>query len=665
MIPTFAYAGFLFGALAISIPIILHFLARKPVIEKTFPSFMFLYAIIAKKKRRNNINKWLVLLLRCAALAAFSAAFAMPFLPEFKKTPDTASILLWDDSFSMTSRTCNDELRRIAGNILDSASPANPVQIGVVSKKTNWSGKFFSSPQDAKAWLSSGAINTGTSSFEAALRLADAKLKSINAARKKIIVVTDNHLLPWANVKLENPLSPGIRLELAVPERLKPKNVAVNTVMFSSPYTAGSRELSLKADIQNFSDSQYSGEILVKVEDKIFRREKIEIQPESSMSFDAVMKTGGEGDKGVSRYKYGSIALAVDDDVKADNEFYFALNPEKVPLIFATAPKAGETDYIGAALNPSSSRINAEMAPLNTDTPFESLKKARLVVVSPDTLLSPPFSENLDRAMNAGAKILVFLDPRNKSLENFIARYGLHMRGAKNTDACRIGTIDFAHPVFKKFADVRIGSLFDVIFFNPPRLETAPESIIIASFHDGSPLFVEHSIGEGKLFVFCSPLDRKKTSWVGHSSFLPLIRELVNYCRSDQERFNSRFEVTGVPLRIEGLEKVRRASDGVEIPCREGAFLPEHPGCYIAGIKGVGEMILAVNSAMSESDPSILPSDFNVRQIVSKQKPENTLEVEPVDTSPSGKGKDFWRAIMLFAGIFFLGELCLSNRSSP
>jgi hypothetical protein len=96
-----AFAGFLAGLAALSVPIILHFLRHKPTKNTPFPALRFLKATLARRAARNKLRKWLVLLLRCLCLVALVLAFCMPYIARFAQQPDEATVVLWDNSFSM------------------------------------------------------------------------------------------------------------------------------------------------------------------------------------------------------------------------------------------------------------------------------------------------------------------------------------------------------------------------------------------------------------------------------------------------------------------------------------------------------------------------------------------------------------------------------------
>ena len=73
-------APLFFAALAaLGVPVLIHMIQRQRTEVIEFPSLMFVRKIPFHSLRRQRIRHWLLLLLRCAALALLIAAFARPF----------------------------------------------------------------------------------------------------------------------------------------------------------------------------------------------------------------------------------------------------------------------------------------------------------------------------------------------------------------------------------------------------------------------------------------------------------------------------------------------------------------------------------------------------------------------------------------------------------
>ena len=97
---------YIFGFLAIGIPIVLHLIKRTPQGRQMFSSLMFLTPSPPRLTRRSRLTNILLLLLRALALIILAIAFARPYFhwgENQTKDPTTGRriIFLVDDSASM------------------------------------------------------------------------------------------------------------------------------------------------------------------------------------------------------------------------------------------------------------------------------------------------------------------------------------------------------------------------------------------------------------------------------------------------------------------------------------------------------------------------------------------------------------------------------------
>jgi len=77
---SFLVPAFLAGLVALGIPVLIHLTRRERTAVVEFPSLMFLQKLPYETIHRRRIRHWLLLVLRCVALALVVAAFARPFL---------------------------------------------------------------------------------------------------------------------------------------------------------------------------------------------------------------------------------------------------------------------------------------------------------------------------------------------------------------------------------------------------------------------------------------------------------------------------------------------------------------------------------------------------------------------------------------------------------
>ena len=96
---------FLAALVGLGVPLLIHMIQRQRTELLEFPSLMFVRKIPFHSMRRQRIRHWLLLLLRCAALALLVAAFARPFLRSNALASVTGGarevVVLIDRSYSM------------------------------------------------------------------------------------------------------------------------------------------------------------------------------------------------------------------------------------------------------------------------------------------------------------------------------------------------------------------------------------------------------------------------------------------------------------------------------------------------------------------------------------------------------------------------------------
>ena len=124
---------FLFGALAVALPIVFHLIRRTSKEKMTFSSLMFLQPTPPRVTRRNRLENIFLLFLRCLALCLLALGFARPFFQK-PMVPDPAAagrkiILLVDRSASMRREGLWSEAVAKAEEVLQKTSSADQVAV--------------------------------------------------------------------------------------------------------------------------------------------------------------------------------------------------------------------------------------------------------------------------------------------------------------------------------------------------------------------------------------------------------------------------------------------------------------------------------------------------------------------------------------------------------
>ena len=112
----FLYPGFLWGLLALAIPVIIHLFYFRRFKRIYFTNVKFLKEIKEETSSRNKLKNLLILAMRLAAVACLVFAFAQPFIPtgENVKLGEKAVSIYIDNSFSMAAEKENIPLLDLA-----------------------------------------------------------------------------------------------------------------------------------------------------------------------------------------------------------------------------------------------------------------------------------------------------------------------------------------------------------------------------------------------------------------------------------------------------------------------------------------------------------------------------------------------------------------------
>ncbi|NOY75321.1 MAG: VWA domain-containing protein [Kiritimatiellaeota bacterium] len=639
-----AFTGFMFGAIGLTVPVILHLIRRKPTEITKFPAFMFLRESVVAKHARNNFRKWIILLLRCLAFLLLSAAFAWPYLPNFAKIPKSATVLLWDNSFSMTSKSYFNEMKSSALKKISETDRSNPMLIGIIAGKTSWSPKFTGDSASLAEFLKKHLPGESGSRFDAALREADARLEEMPGKKKKIILFTDRQKLPWRDVVFTHPLSPGVGFEVLTPKKTGFDNIAITSMKPLSPFINAGEKIIFSIDVQNFSKKQFDAELKISANAKVVFHENIFLNPmeKKSLMF-------GFAPRKLAPFGLNA-ELVADDDISCDNFRFVSLNPEKLPEV-AINGKSDGFDFVRLAYQTSGENKVAELVPFSE----KNIENADFIIVReiPNTAERKRIEKIVE---NGGDALILWRDsPR---MRNFLLHFGIKASVLPYQHLVRFETIDFDHPLFKRFRNVKIGGFFEIAFFSTPKLVMPANSTIIAEYSNGFPAIAVLRHKKGRLFIIASSLDRKSSNWTVHSSFLPFMRELLRFSTAAGKE-SSTFAL-GQIVDTSRRTRITDVKTGNSFsPAKP--FSPARAGNYMLKNKSDRKMI-SVNVPIEESKNRLLPENFKTSQLISMR--HSVMEKADMDSFSPEQGRTFWWIILLFAALVILSELLLANRTA-
>ncbi|PYK98697.1 MAG: hypothetical protein DME19_11475 [Verrucomicrobia bacterium] len=206
---TFLAPLFLFGALAVALPVVFHLIRRTSKEKMTFSSLMFLQPTPPRVTRRNRLENIFLLFLRCGVLCLLALGFARPFLqkPIVTEPPNDRGkkiILLVDTSASMRRQDLWPAALARAEETLRKTSSADQVAVFTFDVHASsllsfeqWSamaaGERAATAAKRLAELKPGWLTThlGNALIAAAETFADADKQGQNTGARRIVLITD------------------------------------------------------------------------------------------------------------------------------------------------------------------------------------------------------------------------------------------------------------------------------------------------------------------------------------------------------------------------------------------------------------------------------------------------------------------------------------------
>ena len=615
---SFLFPAFLAGALAIAIPIVLHFARREAAPRLPFSDIRFLQRVPLVQAHRRRIREWLLLALRIAALLLLALAFARPFFDATGLAGRPVTVVAVDRSFSMSQPGRFERARAAARAAISEAPPGDLVGLVMFDDRARVAAEPTTDRAAAAAALERAAPGFGATRYAAALAAA---ARSIGSRDGRIVVITDLQRTGWEAAGA-GVVPPGVTVR-TVDVGAAGSNLAVTAIEIGPAGAA--------AVVTNTGARTRSSTVALRVDGNAVESAAVELAPGAiTLSFDAAPPSAGV------------LEVAVDDPggLPADDRRYWLLDgpaPLAIALVTADARAEAGALYLERALlaaGDDSPFVVRQLAPA-------SISAAALDGVAAALLLETAGFGRSARAqlaayVNAGGGLLIALGPRLDPA--LVAEFlGTDPAPAPHggDGALTWSVTATRHPLFAAF-DGLAGVLGQVRFRQAMRVGGA-DGRVLAAFSDGAPALVERTAGRGRVLVFASDLNNEWNDFPRQSTFVPFVHEAVRYLGGRRR-----------PVR-ELL--VADAPRGVE----------PRPGATVDPASG---RPIVLNVDPRESDPSRLTAaEFGAR-IRRAAVPADAAASEPVDAAGREAEQRYWWYLLLAMAFVLVAESWLGRTAA-
>ena len=583
----FLYPAFLAGAVAIAIPIVLHFLRRDIAPEVPFSAVRLLRRSPIARSRRRRLRDLILLAARVAALLLLAIAFARPYLAR-ASAASSLRIVAVDRSLSMSAPGTFARAIALATAAVDEAGSMDRVAVLAFDDRADVLAEA-GAPRAARQALSIIKPGAGATRYAAVLSKA-AEIAGLDAAR--LVVVTDLQRSGWdsaAHAAVPANLTVDVR-DAGAPAA----NVAVTEVR--------TRPDGVLATIRNEGKMPWRGDVRVERDGRVVATAST-VVPAASAVDSLVLYRGPSA---------GSIAVSIDDasGFAPDNRRFAVIEaPARASVLVVGAGPSGSGYYVTRALGAALEDVDTRMVSASTVS-AEDLSKHAAVVLLSTRGMDRRAREALAAFVRDGGGLFVAGSPE---LEPVVLSTTFGWKPALSAaehpiEGAALSATDLRHPIIRAFGALA-ANLGQVRFDRGWRV-AEPGWGTIARFTDGTPALLERREGRGRIALFASDLDRRWNDFPLNPAYVPFVAETVRYLMPPRD-VRRDYVVGSVPAGAEPQPGVYRTS----INSRLVAVNVDPRESRIAAITAV-EFLSMIDPVQSAGDAA---RDARARQMESRQ----------------------------------------------
>ena len=682
----------LLGLSALAIPVLLHLIERERANVVEFPSLMFLERIPYPSVRRRKIRNWLLLLLRCAALALLIAAFARPFFTTSALATNALGgsrevVILLDQSYSMGYGDRWNRATTAARQAIDALGQDDRATLVLFASGAEARPRSTTDRASLRAAVDAAEVSSGVTRYGPAVKLAQGIFEQSDRTSHEALLITDFQRSGWNGSEGVTFPAGALLTPIDVSES-ETSNVAVVSVSFERGQFSGRERVTATARLINRSASAVDElDVTLELEGAELETTTTRLEPNGTATVTFSPFTLTES------YTRG-VVRTTPDRLPQDDRFHFVLSPDQtvsVLVIQDSRPRPDSALYLERALAIGTTpAFRTDIVRVNQVTPDDFDGRA-VVIVNDARLPGGAVRRRLVEFVEDGGGLLVVLGERStwpsEGADLLPGTFGepTDRTGARGG---ALGFMDYSHPVFELFSTPRSGDLGSARFFRYRPLTVSDPESVIARFDDGAVALAEREVGSGRVLVWTSTLDSFWNDLALKPIYLPLVHSLSEHLaqytpsapsftvgqvlRLGQEAAATNTDGTDANLAPnDDADRIALAPSGeqLNIPGNDGGLLElTERGFYEIRLQGVDEprpRTVAANLQLEESnlatlDPQELAGAVAGRADIARPATEaSTLTPEERERRQS-----IWWFLLVAAFVLLAAETILSNRMS-
>ena len=674
---------FLAGLGILAVPVIIHLTHRQRSRVTAFPSLMFLRKLPFKSMNRRRIRHPLLFALRCAAIVLLALAFARPFLDTTEGVEGGSArdvVLLLDVSASLGFGERWEAALDSARAVLDGLGEGDRVAVASFDEQARERLPLTLDLEAARVALEGLSPSDLGTRIEAGLQLAGRILAEPEGRVREVALISDFQRTGWEDggrVRLPD----GVSLRAASVAGDAEGTAAANVALAEAALrTADGGRVRLVARLANMGETPVDAlPVSLEVGGRTVATIPVDMPPRGTgtVVFEDLALPEG---RSRARLTIPGDGLEVDDVFR----FVAASEAGLRTLILETNRGQDRSLFLERALGIGEApRIEASRAPAS-GIDAGGLSSVDFVVLNDGDLADAGRAGRLRDWVSAGGGLLIVLGPGTQMDRWSAAGQGL--LGAEPGplvdvgEGRRLSWLDYDHAVFELFSAPRSGDFSGARFVRFWQVEPAEGTAVLARFDSGEPALLEHVVGEGRVLVWTSTLDRFWNDLALQPVFLPFVQRLALHATGYREP--ERWIVAGGVLELGSLVEagdggldggdgewvlVDPAGDRHQLEIAEGPTWIDFPetGFYQVEARddAVQAVTVAVNPPIAESDLAPVATERVVEAAGGASPAGATGEDgSTVDGEEVPRRAELWWLLLALAALVLGVESVLANR---
>ncbi|MFW6108799.1 MAG: BatA domain-containing protein, partial [bacterium] len=543
----FTHPGMLAALSAGVLPIVIHYLTRARPRRIRFPTFRFLVEAGSGRQAMQRLRDFILLLLRCLAVAALVGLFSRPFLravagPKENEEKGTRLVVLVDASLSMRAArggfSLFDRARAEAADVLRGLAGGSRAGVIFLGAK----------PRRALPELSPNLAKLHDALVKAEPTLERGEpLAALAAAREMlggagtIYVFSDFQRTNWSAVQFDR--IEGVECVLRPVALRATHNVGVTDVELSPAEPVAGRRLQVTATIFNCSPQPRNATVSLDLE-TLSDRTTVALRPYSSTRATFRLQCPAAG------FACGKVSLETDDLVEDDARYLRVRVRRALRVVVVSGASPDDVRsaafYLSRAIrpNPSDPRGIELTTRSGQVGDARAIQAADAIVLASPVRLSPKAAKAITRRVSGGGRLLCWLDgPTARATVQALAEASdgavappfklLRPAAEAPGEGEPFARVRETADPLGLFADPAQGDLRGLRFRRHYLTEPAEGrgDEIVATFADGSAALSLGPAGRGRAaFANCS-IGPDAGTLVRSPLFLPLVHEILRSLR--------------------------------------------------------------------------------------------------------------------------------------